>query len=220
VRALFERRLSEVCAFGIALAATLMQTLILRSFKVPLSTETLGLRTIDLVVRQYIGGFFYNHAGLLLGLLVLALLLASGWLVRSRLDRYFGLLVVAFLLTCVSVSLRVPIAAFAVLDQFDIGPRYFFYPFILFSWILVWLASLSTPFVRLGFAAAYLAALIVAGSHLSRRHDAVDWREHILACAQSDKYELPFHYTGHADTMWTATFTGEECRRLLRLSIF
>jgi hypothetical protein len=38
------------------------------------------------------------------------------------------------------VSMRQPLF---VLDRFGAGPRYFFYPFALLAWLLIWLASFA-----------------------------------------------------------------------------
>ena len=35
-----------------------------------------------------------------------------------------------------------------MIDPLNGGPRYFFYPFILFTWILIWIAALSPAHVR------------------------------------------------------------------------
>jgi hypothetical protein len=220
LRAVVERRRSEYLAFAIAAFVAFVQFLTLRAQHVDLSMSTLGLETLKIILQQYVGGFLYGHANAYFGFAAFALLIMVGWFIRSQLDRYFFLLLLTFLLICASVSLRMPIESFGGIDQFDAGPRYFFYPFILLSWIMIWMASLSATPVRIGFAAAFLVALLMAGSGLSRRHDAINWRENLEACASSDKYELPFHYIGHANEMWHATFTGEECRALLKQSLF
>jgi hypothetical protein len=83
------------------------------------------------------------------------------------------------------------------LNPFTAGPRYFFYPFDLLSWILIWLAASSMVAVRVAISAAMIAAIIFALPEMSRRHDAVDWRAQIAACvAASGPYDLPIHYDG------------------------
>lgn len=220
LRAIVERRLSEVYAMGFAIVASIGQVLAMRAEHLNLHTEALSFETIKLVAAQYIGGFFYSRGGPLLGFAVLALLIGSAWIARARLDRYFLLLVLTFLLISVSVSLRMPISSFNGIDQFDAGPRYFFYPFILLSWIMVWIAAVSQPAVRYGIAAAFVVALLMAGTALSRRHDAFNWHDEILACARSDTYEVPLHYIGHANQMWHVTLTGPQCQALIDKSLF
>ena len=220
LRALVERRRSEYFALAVAAIAAIAQVFAMRAQNLTLSTATFGLETFTLIVQQYVGGFIYHLGGAYFGFAALLLILAAGWSIRSRLDYYFLLLVTTFVVIAVTVSLRMPLQNFAGIDQFNVGPRYFFYPFILMSWIMIWMASLSTAPVRIGFAAAFVAALVLAGSGLSRRHDAVDWREQILACTRAQEYELTFHYIGHAEDMWHATFKGEECKKLLDRSLF
>ncbi len=217
LRAVIERRRSEFLALGVAILAAVAQVFAMRAQRARFSATNFGFDTVQLIFGKYIGGFFYSDAGILLGLLVLALAVAAAWSARARLDRYFYLLVLMFFVVAFVISLR--LRTFGI-DKFDTAPRYFFYPFILFSWILIWIAAVSTRAVRIGIAAAFAIALLVAGTGLSRRHDAVDWRAQLLACSKSDEYEMPFHYIGKAKKMWNVPFKGEECRRLLDKSLF
>ena len=142
-------------------------------------------------------------------------------MLRSRLDRYFVLLVLLFIAAAIAITMRVPLDDFAHLAPFGSGPRYFFYPFILLSWIIIWLASVSPRPVQAVLAAALSLTVVLAGPRLSRRHDPLDWKHEVLACAQTDgDHELPIHYIGSATEMWHVKLTGAQCRRLLARSLF
>jgi hypothetical protein len=114
-----------------------------------------------------------------------------------------------------------PLDALQAIDPSTVGPRYFFYPLILLSWIMIWIASLSAKPIRLAIGAAMCGAVVVALPGMSRRHEPVNWREQVLACAQaSGPYAIPIHHIGHSGAMWRAELTGDDCRKLLSQSIF
>jgi hypothetical protein len=107
------------------------------------------------------------------------------------------------------------------MDPLDAGARYFFYPFILLAWIMISIASQSALPVRVGIGAAMACALVLALHGMSRRHDAINWRDHILACAQSPgSYAIPVHRDGRVSAMWSTELTGADCRALMRQSLF
>jgi hypothetical protein len=91
--------------------------------------------------------------------------------------------VLAFVAMCASVALRVPVDTLLSLDRFTAGPRYFFYPFALLGWILIWIASASSVPVRAVIGTAMAVAVLLALPGMSRRHDPIDWRQHMTACA-------------------------------------
>jgi hypothetical protein len=90
----------------------------------------------------------------------------------------------------------------------------------LLSWILIWLAAVSPRPVQAVLAAGFALTLVLAGPRLSRRHDPLDWKHEVLACAQANRYELPIHYIGSRDEMWHVKLTGAQCRLLLARSFF
>jgi hypothetical protein len=75
--------------------------------------------------------------------------------------------------------------------------------------------------VQAVLAAAFALTLVLAGPRLSRRHDPLDWKHQVLACAQADgDHELPIHYIGSSKEMWHVKLTGAQCRLLLARSFF
>jgi hypothetical protein len=113
------------------------------------------------------------------------------------------------------------------------GPRYFFYPFMLMTWAGLWIAFVSGPIVRSILGIAYLAALWIAVTYeyvpgykyagFQRRHDHVDWREHVGRCARrgdAEKYVMPIHTNGDANALWPRELTGAQCRALVADSVF
>jgi hypothetical protein len=222
LRTAIERRRSEYIAGALAFIVAVAQVLAMYQQHLPVSIESFSIRLVPIGLEKFVGAFFYNGAtSLFPGIFIAILLLVAAWLVRSRLDRYFLLLSAIYGVICVSVSARMPIGSLAGIDPFLVGPRYFFYPFILISWIMIWLAAVSPQSVRAGVAAAFVCSLVFSWHGLTRHHDSFDWRANILACAtQSGDYEIPIHYIGEAKEMWHAKFAGDECRILLQRSLF
>jgi len=220
LRTMVERSPRELIATALAAIVAVIQVFAMHSEHLPLYFDAFGATSLMLVIQKYMGGFFHAYSAPWIGFLVLVVLLGCAWFVRKRLDRYFFLLVLTFIIISLTVSFRMPLEAFAAIDPFDVAPRYFFYPFIMLSWLMIWLAALSPTPVRVGFVVAFASAIMLAGTGMSRRHDAVDWRQNILACTNSVEYQLPIHYAGSAKDMWHLKLTGMQCRSLISRSLF
>jgi hypothetical protein len=149
------------------------------------------------------------------GPILLTLLAFACWPIRDRLNRYFVLLVAAWVAICATTYFRLPFPV----DALTVGQRFFLHPFGLLTWIMIWIASLSPTYVRFLFGAAYVTGIALAFSKMSARHDSVDWRAHIVACAQSDKYDMPIHLTRRLDGLLHVELTGEQCRRMISESL-
>jgi hypothetical protein len=211
LRAIIERRASEYYAAGVATVMALIQIFSIRGIQ-----TNFVIPSPEAVVQKFVGFFFYAPSSAGFGVAVLAALIAFAWSCRARLDRYFFFLVLAYLGICAITVVRIPIE---MIHSFVAGPRYFFYPFVLLSWIMIWLGSLSPLLPRACIGVALFAAIVIAAPHMSRRHDPIDWRSAVSACAQSEQYDLPVHYDGRASSMWRANLTGEQCRTLLANSV-
>lgn len=213
LRAGIERKQSEWIASGVAVFAALAQMYAIHIQRIPNTFYMPEPLTVWVAVRQFVGEFF--HIGSLAPLAVAALL-ALTWFARKKLDRHFMLLVFAYAIVCASVAVRNPLGNFAGMDPFLAGPRYYFYPFILLSWIVLWLAAESAKAVQIATAGILATILLLALPGMQRRDDQIDWREQLQACARSETYQLPVHYNGNAKDVWRAPYTGAECRSVLQ----
>jgi len=226
LRALVERTRSEAIAFGLAALVSAIQILGMLSQNVPVAWLKMAPVLPFLIVQTYVGNFFYADHGASIGYAVLLVLIVWAWTVRSRLDFHFVLLCLAFVLLSAMVATRNSAYPFGFFQSLSYAPRYYFYPFIVLAWIMIFMASVSPRVVQIGAAAAFAAALVVAetvpvnGIGLSRRQDPIDWRAHVLACAEADEYAVPIHYIGRADKVWEVRLTGAQCRALLERSVF
>ena len=172
------------------------------------------------MMKQFIGAFFTKEATLVVAEIIIVALVLVLWFSRKRLDHYFLLLLALFGLNCWMVSQRMTLETLGLIDPLGPGQRYFFYPYILFGWVLIWIAYISNAAAVRGVIALALVWAVVghAGTKLSRRSDVFSWREHIQACAQSDTYDLPIHYDGNGKDIWSINLTGAECRSMIETS--
>lgn len=168
-------------------------------------------------VQKFVGGLVCLDA---LGPFMLLALALAVWFLRGRLDRYFYLLAAAYACVCASIVLRMPLDWFLRMDATGEGVRYFFYPFVLLIWLLLWLAHESPSLVRWPTVAVIATSIALSLPDMQWRHDPIDWRAQLDACAKADRYELLVQYLGTGGDAWHAKFTGEECRALLAKSLF
>jgi hypothetical protein len=220
LRAVVERNRNELVATGVAIAVAAVQVATLRSTGAMGSALALHWSDIPTAADRFTGifvmgprrWFSQEHPGaIVLGFMAVAALVA--W---KRLTWPIGLLVLAWLAACAATMLRLPVAD---LDPVRLGPRYFFYPLIFLTWLMIWIASISPHVVRLAFAAGFVLALGYVGASFTRRHEPLNWREHVSACARSEQYALPVHTEGKLKDVWTVPLTGTQCRRMIRKSL-
>jgi hypothetical protein len=148
-------------------------------------------------------------ASLVFGALVLSL--------RNKLDRYFWLLLMAAVLIVAITLIRIPVT---IIHPAGAAPRYFFYPFILGSWLLIWIAAVSGPILRTAALAALAVSIVQGFAHFARYTEPLDWRAQIAACTNSREYFLPIHFDGSTKHLWYLPLTGERCRELIDRSLF
>jgi hypothetical protein len=226
IRAVLERRASEYWAAILATGCAALQIWSISSWDQnptpPLSLSTIGVG-VEIFVGAYVGFTSVaaepvsGAAHTEMGLLVFAMLGIAVATKARYLDRYFALLGLLWLGICIITAVRVPVDG---IDPFIAGPRYFFYPYIILSWMLIWIAVLSGWKVRAAIAVIFVFSILQAGTKLSRRHDPIDWRDQVFACAASQEYNLPIHFAGSLAKLWDIKLTGEQCRSMLQRSLF
>lgn len=172
----------------------------------------MNLSTISIAVDKFMGAFLPLPNATSPGVIVLALVGAAAFAVRRYLGWHFALLVLAWLATITITAMRVPID---ILHPVLAGPRYFFYPYILFAWLCIWIAASSAFPVGLIMVAGYAFALTSVWQGLTRNHDTLDWRANLETCVRSDTYEFPIHVAGKAGETWAIPLTGALCRQMI-----
>jgi hypothetical protein len=120
---------------------------------------------------------------------------------------------------CIALSVaRVDVSA---LHPVRGGPRYFFFPFVLESWLLLYAAT-ADP--RRPARVAAWALLAVAWTNalpaFSRSHDDLHWREHLRSAVHFKEYNVPVHFMGHAAQAWLMPVSGAQIREVLERDPF
>ena len=218
LRALVERRRSEFIAAMLAIAVAAIQARAIFDYHHIDYARLIDPHVVLVAMNKFAGNLFvgprYGHY--YAGPIVLALLSVALWQIRARLTPHFALLVLAWAAICATTALRNPID---VIDPLNAGPRYFFYPFITLTWILIWIAALAPAHVRILLLAGCLMGVAWVYKRMTRSHEAMDWRGQITACTRSGQYDLPIHYDGRANNMWYIRLTGQQCRDLIAWSL-
>lgn len=174
------------------------------------------------VVPKYFGFFAVGHwlpqpavlwAG---GVAVLAVLALWTW----REPRRFVAAVLLYLVfaAIAIASLRIdPVHA----HPDTIGPRYFFFPYLLLFWALVQLlVAAPARWQQAAAGLAISAAVVNALPVFSRPHVDLRWADHVLSCLEFDRYRIPVQYDGTGMGLWYLPVTRETCARLLEKDPF
>jgi hypothetical protein len=217
-RAAFERTHANAAAASLAIAIAVVQVISVALS--PGAVRTLEVPQISVLLGKFVGYFFAPTTAHLaarinlavdVGIVAAIILAVAAYALRKRLTLSFWLLGASSAVIVAATAIRLPMeAAFPTLST----PRYFFFPFIILSWLLIWMAAISGLVLRTAVAAAFAAMIAQAAAHWSWRHTPIDWQAHIRACAASDTYRLPLHTSGRLEQLWYVTLTGSQCRRL------
>jgi hypothetical protein len=168
-------------------------------------------RMISLFLGYPSVGDLWPQYAFLLGCVMLGFILVS--LVRNHTS--LALWILAYLwISAVAMSLaRVGVQAHPVLA----GPRYFFLPFILLSWMLLQISSSDRSAWIRNLAWAFLMSSAVnAWPHLTRTHDDLDWAGHLRSCPQFTNYALLVHFDGTPFRACSVPLEGDVCARGLK----
>lgn len=104
------------------------------------------------------------------------------------------------------------------------GPRYYFLPFVLLSWLLIYLwreKSLLPSPIPVVPGVLVAASMLSISTTFSRPPAAttgrLDWPQEIAKCAASNTREvkIPVYSNGSAENLWSMNMTPAECRARL-----
>jgi len=124
-------------------------------------------------------------------------------------------------LWCIAILMSISRANIEGIHHTLAGPRYFFYPFIFQSWLLLQIAFVdSSRWIRAGAWLFLLFSVLNALPVLDRKHDNLNWKENLNSCRQFDHYNLPIHSNGSVSDVWSLPMTGQKCAELLAHDTF
>ena len=216
VRAWFERTRTEIAttvlavALGVVSGATMLAS---KLDPIPRPTPSSLLEAVGKFIGLFVapGAAWPNSIGIG-AVVVLAWLLFTCW---RRLDGYFVLLCGAVALVIAAALARAPIE---VIDPFEKGPRYFFYPYIFGTWLLVWMTMALRPSLMAFVPPVMIAASMLGGFRVPNfRHPVLGlprWSEVMTACAAGGETDLAI-----AREWKVYGMSAADCRNLIANSI-
>lgn len=224
----FTRRRADAVAAGILAAALAVQiTVVMTGHRgAAVSTDlrlllAQSLRTVGLFVIWWTTP---DHAhwrfNMLVGLVLFGMLAAAAGCALRRRHRIepLLLLVAVALFTGLSAA-PTPLTS----NPQDGAPRYYFLPFILLSWLLVflWRESLLPSPIPVVAGVLVVTSMLGIVTTFSRSQASttgrLDWQQEIFDCATSNAgtVKIPVYYDGSAGSLWSMNMTPTECRARL-----
>lgn len=223
LRALLERRRADALVAGLATGVAVVQTILVLGHPSTATSNPLKIADVFVFVEKYFGYFtVYSFADwpytLAAAVVMLGLLAYGCWIALFRREFYFLIAVLTiFALAGLSSLRQTPAITHPILA----GPRYYFYPYIVLSWALVWMIVLAKPPIKPVVMAAIALALANATGHFARYHQHLDWRAHLDRCLRNEEpgtQRIPIHFAGltaQPADLWFIDLTRQECERLV-----
>ncbi|NTV92092.1 MAG: hypothetical protein HGA72_02075 [Chlorobiaceae bacterium] len=176
---------------------------------------------IKYVIPKFFGGFLVGNiwdAGTWLAGLALFILIAF-WVYDSKPFSATSTAVVLLYLLVVSISLSVMRVDPEVIHQKAAGPRYFFYPFIIISWILIhiWFAKRRYHYFSAMF---FVVAVSNAIPVWSRSHDDLRWKDHVRSSWFFPVYTFPVQSNGERALAWKMILSERQFRPYMEKDLF
>jgi hypothetical protein len=218
VNAVVRRRKQEVLLLVVAALATLIQGYFIANTDT-ISTATFRVELAGMVVAKFFGMPAWSLPSLLVPTsLLVAGLLAAGVFVLPREDRFPYCLLGGCLLGTIGLSAyRVPVE---ILSPVGSGPRYFFYPFVLQLWMLIWLAARTRGRLRMLPVAVILAAVPLSVANFQRHQDRLaSWTQRAAVCSGGVNTIFEVHHSGIRSEAHHVGYSGTTCREAVSNAI-
>lgn len=158
---------------------------------------------------------------------------------NSKLNKFFAWFILIYLIVCLTrnrasrvlwgmayllcASILMSIARVDInsINPVSAGPRYFFFPFIVLSWTLLQMVVVDNNryFRSMGIGLLSLSVLN-AIPNLGRKHDYLNWREHLTSCQNFIDYTIPIHFYGDKRFVWGMNLPGTLCEKILKKDFF
>ena len=224
VRALVLRQRNEWWMLLVASVIATVQAMLVVPHPMD-SQEHRPLPGLSMLLERFVGHFLFWRSDLGqptlitgLGLALLAIIVTTMWAQRRSNGWLLLALLACFFLSVIASAARVQVAT---LDPFNAGPRYFFYPYVFLAWILIHLALEARGPARLLLLLLLLAPLHQTLLYGYRTHTPIDWRKEVQKCTSARNNDGPLiHTTGQMEHVWHTPLTADQCRHLVRNSLF
>ena len=211
-----------IILFIVALMLTLLQ-----GYYIYISKASQGRIEFDYsffyqISKKFIGYYYIRFTGMEKlcfwgGITLMLYLLFSVY--DQYVKRKSSLFAVMVLLFGASIFLSISRLDYIVLHPILAGPRYFFFPFIFLSWILIY--NLDSRFYQIP--AVFLTlALINSLFVFQRKHDDLPWREDLkeCSCLGNGNFPVSVHFNGDANEKWAMNLPSKTCTQILKEDLF
>ena len=222
LRAAVRRTRVDYLCFAVCAVVTIAQ---IASLKWHGSPSMGAISLAPLVIIEKFFGYFVvgtstpgmNDAIVYIGFALVGFI-AWAWLQHRRELGFTFLLVAAALAAAITATLvRIPVEA---IHPKLAGPRYFFYPFVMLTWLLVQIAAIEKSAMRVAATIVLALACRNALEVAQRRHETIDWRANVEQCLGQPTHIMPIHFAGALAAHWQTSLTREQCRQLVGQSWF
>jgi hypothetical protein len=100
------------------------------------------------------------------------------------------------------------------------GARYFFLPYTLLSWTLIYMMAKS-KWYEVAVLPVLILAILTAFQGFCRTHVDLQWRKHIDLCQKAKgRYPIPIQNDGKADYAWQLVLDAKICKKYIENDIF
>jgi hypothetical protein len=210
--------------FAVAVLVAAIQCVAVVTATVPMGFGKRYFDAVQIVVR-FFGHYVISSERLpvallcVIGLAILGVILGFAIDRQKWHDKYFVMLVGAL---CAAIMASISRVAIDQLHPVLGGPRYFFYPYIFLTWLLLYIygeaSSRMRAFIGVVFACAFTQFLM----HGRQEYDTFRWRAELGRCinAGNDIYQLPIQFAGPKTIAWHVALKGTQCQQLVDQSIF
>jgi len=165
----------------------------------------------------YLGTFSLGTIMLWIGGVYLIVLIAT-YMFKNRKDIYFQILVyLLFATIALSVSRFSPLQINPI---FGGGARYFFLPYILLSWTLIYMLA-KNKWYEMAILPILTLSIITALQGFCRTQDDLNWKKHIDLCQKAKgAYGIPIQNDGQKQGAWHMVLDAKICKRYIENDIF
>ncbi len=165
----------------------------------------------------YLGAFNVDEIILWIGGIYIVVIIAT-YMIQNRKDVYFQILVyLLFAVIALSITRMPPIHLNPI---FGGGARYFFLPYILLSWTLIYMFT-KNKWYEIAILPILTLSILTALQGFCRTQDDLDWRKHIDLCQKAKgTYGIPIQNDGQKQGAWHFVLDAKTCKKYIENDIF
>jgi len=140
------------------------------------------------------------------------------YILQNRKDIFFQILVY---LLFASIALSVyRFSPLQINPIFGGGARYYFLPYILLSWVLIYIL-VKNKWYEIAILPILALSIITALQGFCRTQDDLHWRKHIDLCQKArGKYAIPIQNDGNGKNPWQLVLDEKTCKYYIENDIF